>query len=336
MKNPLLASAGLALAALTAASSLTACSSASGNEEAVRANGSVDLSKVTLTIGDQKGGSHALLQAAGQLSKMPYKVKWQTFTSGPPLLEALNSGAIDIGGVGNTPPLFAAAAGSKLKAITGYTQGGKGDDILVKKDSPIHSVKQLKGKTIAVTEGSSANYNLLAQLHKVGLSYHDVKVQDLQPADGLAAFTSGHVDAWAVWDPYSSQAEIQEGAREIANGSGVVNGMGFQAANPDALKDKATEAAIKDYVTRIEKAEVWSNTHRGKWAKVWGKDTGLPFKVTRAAVDRRTATPVPINSDVVASEQKMADAFVAAGVLPKKFDVSSYFTRSYNGIVPKR
>ena len=132
---------------LLGSTALTACSTAGGNEndKAVNANGTVDLSKATLTVGDQKGGSQALLQASGQLAKMPYKVKWQTFTSGPPLLEALNAGAIDIGAVGNTPPLFAAAANSNLKVVTGNTQGGKGDTIVVPHDSPIHSVAQLKG-----------------------------------------------------------------------------------------------------------------------------------------------------------------------------------------------
>jgi sulfonate transport system substrate-binding protein len=322
---------------LLGSTALTACSTAGGNEndKAVNANGTVDLSKATLTVGDQKGGSQALLQASGQLAKMPYKVKWQTFTSGPPLLETLNAGAIDIGAVGNTPPLFAAAANSNLKVVTGNTQGGKGDTIVVPHGSPIHSVAQLKGKTVAVAEGSSATYNLLAQLHIAGLSYHDVKVQNLQPADALAAFSSGHVDAWAVWDPYTSQAQITDHARVIATGTGVVNGMGFEAASPDALNDPATKAAIEDYVTRVAKAQIWSNTHKAQWAKVWAKDTGLPLKVARAAVDRRTATPVPISSKVIGSEQKMADSFVAAGVLPHKFDVKPFFTSAFNNTVPQ-
>jgi sulfonate transport system substrate-binding protein len=328
-RNPIRTALAL-VAAGSLAASLGACSSASGNEEAVRKNGTVDLSQVTLHVGDQKGGSQALLKAAGQSSKMPYKVDWKTFTSGPPLLEALNSGAIDIGAVGNTPPLFASAAHSELTVVAGAKHGAQGDTILVPKGSPITSVKQLKGKDVAVAEGSSATYNLLANLHKAGLSYHDVKVQDLQPADALAAFTSGHVDAWAVWDPYTSQAQIQEGANVIADGTGLVNGMTFQAANPGSLQDKATSAALKDYLSRVAKAEVWSDAHPAEWAKVWARDTGLPYKVTRQAVDRRVSVPTAITPPVIATEQKMADSFVKAGVLPEKFDVGQYFTDRYN------
>ena len=324
----------MAATALAAVAGLAACSSASGNTEAVRSDGSVDLSKVTLTIGDQKGGSQALLKASGTHGRTPYKIEWKSFTSGPPLLEALNAGAIDLGGVGNTPPLFAAAAKSNLEVVSGATMGAKGDTIVVPKDSPVTSVADLEGKKVAVAEGSSANYNLLAQLAKAGLSYSDIDVQNLQPADALAAFSAGHVDAWAIWDPYTSQAEIQAKAKILVDGAGLVNGMTFQAANPEALDDKATAAAVKDYLGRVAKAQVWSNTHRDVWAKVWSEETGLPLAVTRRAVDRRVANPVPISSDVVDSEQKMADAFVTNKLLPAKFDVGDFFSDDFNSSVP--
>ena len=316
--------------ALTASLSLTACGSKTGNEAAVLDNGKVDLAKVTLTVGDQKGGSKALLSAAGQLDDVPYKIQWKSFTSGPPLMEALNAGAIDVGGVGNTPPLFAAAGKSKIEVVSGAAMGAKGDTIVVPKDSSIKSVADLKGKKVAVADGSSANYNLLAQLGKAGLSYDDIQVEKLQPADALAAFTNKHVDAWAIWDPYTSQAELEANARILVDGGGLVNGMTFQAANPGSLDEKATRTALRDYLGRIATAQVWSNTHRDEWAKVWAEETGLSQAVTRRAVDRRLAKPTPISTDITDSEQEMADAFVKAGLLPEKFDVAKFFTNDYN------
>ena len=124
-----------------------------------------DLAKVTLRVGDQKGGSQSLLAAAGLLNT-PYHLQWSTFTSGPPLLEAVNAGAIDIGGVGNTPPLFSAAANAKI-AVVGAAQGPvAGDTILVPKNSPIHTLADLRGRTIAVAKGSSAHGHLLLALKK--------------------------------------------------------------------------------------------------------------------------------------------------------------------------
>ena len=326
---------GAVLAALTLGA-LGACSSASGNEEAIRDDGTVDLSKVTLVVGDQKGGSKALLRASGALDELPYEVEWKEFTSGPPLLEALNAGAIDVGGVGNTPPLFAAAAGGDLVVVAGDTMGAKGDTIVVPEDSDIDDVAELKGKKIAVAKGSSANYNLLAQLDRAGVGFDEVTAQYLQPADALAAFSAGHVDAWAVWDPYTAQAELEEGARVLVDGGGLVNGMTFQAVSPGALEDEATEAAIRDYVARLAEAKVWSNTHRDEWAEVWADETGLPLEVTSRAVNRRVATPVAIDDEVIASEQEMADAFVDAGLLPEPFDVGDFFDDRYNDEVLRR
>ena len=303
-----------------------------GNEDAVGSDGKVDLSQVTLIVGDQKGTSaQDLLDAAG-LEDTPYKIEWKEFTSGPPMLEALNSNAIHVGQVGNTPPIFAAAAGGEFKVVQAITYSGKGDAIVVPKDSPITDVSQLKGKKVAVAEGSSANYNLLAQLEKAGLKYSDVKVENLQPADALAAFTADHVDAWAIWEPFTSQAELSEGARVIATGEGVVNGYGFQVASDTALADPATKAALSDYLQRITKAQVWASAHPDEWAQVWSQGTGLDPTITEAASIKRPVTVLPIDQTILDSEQEMADTFAANGLIPDKVDLSDYFTDEFDDV----
>ena len=323
--------AGVLVTLVAAALALSGCGgSATGNEAAVKDDGSVDLSKVTLIVGDQKGGSKALLSAAGELDDVPYKIQWQEFTSGPPLLEALNAGSIHAGGVGNTPPLFAAAAKSRFKIVQGATYGGTGDAIVVPKASPIKTVADLKGKKVAVAEGSSANYNLLAQLQKAGLEYGDVQVQNLQPADALAAFSSGHLDAWAIWEPFTSQAEQEAGARVLTTGEGLVNGYTFQVASDAALDDPATTAALKDYEARIARAQQWSISHREEWAKVWSQETGLSEDITLAATRKRKIELVPIDHLVIESEQQMADAFAQNGLIPDKIDVAPYFSGQFN------
>ena len=323
-----LAALGAALATVLA---LAGCGGdATGNEAAVKDDGSVDLSKVTLIVGDQKGGSKALLEAAGQIDDIDYEIEWKEFTSGPPLLEALGAGAIHVGGVGNTPPLFAAAAKSPLKVVQGATYGGTGDAIVVPPGSPVTSVADLKGKTVGVAEGSSANYNLLAQLEAAGLKYSDVKIKNLQPGDALAAFDAGHLDAWAIWEPFTSQAEQEAGAKVIADGTKLTNGYVFQVASEVALEDPATKEALADYLSRIAQAQVWSQTHQEEWAKVWAEETGLSEDVTLAAVKKRKVQVVPIDQTVIDSEQQMADAFVANELLPDQFDVAPYFLDDFN------
>jgi sulfonate transport system substrate-binding protein len=322
--------AALVALGVAAALALTGCGGdETGNEDAVQEDGSVDLSQVTLIVGDQKGGSKALLHAAGELDDVPYEIDWKEFTSGPPLLEAMNSGSIHVGGVGNTPPIFAAAAKSNIKVVQAATYGGLGDAIVVPGDSTLTSVADLEGKKVAVAKGSSANYNLLAQLEDAGLDYSDVKVQDLQPADALAAFSAGHIDAWAIWEPFTSQAE-EAGGTVIADGSDLVNGYTFQVASQAGLDDPGTEAALADYLARIARAQAWASIHKEEWSTAWAAETGLPESVTLAAVTKRETKVVPIDEALISSEQDMADAFTEAGLLPGEVDLSEFFSSQYN------
>ncbi|MFI5677444.1 ABC transporter substrate-binding protein [Streptomyces cellulosae] len=311
--------------------------SACGGSSSASTGGSTDGSgSLTLNVGDQKGGSQAILQAAGELKNLKYKIKWSTFTSGPPLLEAVNAKAVDIGGVGNTPPVFAAGADSKITVVSAWHGTSKGDAILVPNGSKLSKPQDLKGKSVAVAQGSSAHYQLVASLKKAGLSLSDIKVKYLQPADALAAFTSGKVDAWAVWDPYTSQILKGKQGRILTTGEGVTNGLTFQVAAPGALKDTKKAAAIKDYLQRLQRATTWVNNHKEDWAKVWAKETGLPEDVALAAVKRTYATRVAVAVDkpLIASEQQIADTFTQLKLIPRKVDFADFTDSRYNGDLP--
>ena len=312
---------------------LTACG---GNSAAETSTGTDGKGSLTLNVGDQKGGSEAVLRAAGELKNLDYKIKWSTFTSGPPLLEAVNAKAVDIGGVGNTPPVFAAGAGSKIKVVSAWHGTSEGDAILVPKESKLSKPQQLKGKSIAVAQGSSAHFQLVASLKAAGLGIGDVKVKYLQPADALAAFTSGKVDAWAVWDPYTSQILQAKQGRVLTTGQGVTNGLTFQVAAPGALADKKKAAAIKDYLDRLRRAQTWVFTHQEEWAKVWSKDTGLPYEVALASVKRTNSTRVSVAVDkpLIASEQQIADTFTQLKLIPRKVDFADFVDTRYNGNLP--
>ncbi|MFD9903081.1 ABC transporter substrate-binding protein [Streptomyces sp. NPDC059063] len=291
---------------------------------------------LTLNVGDQKGGSEAVLRAAGELDDLTYRIKWSTFTSGPPLLEAVNAKAVDIGAVGNTPPVFAAGAGSKI-AVVAATHGiATGEAIVVPKDSGLRGTADLKGRSVAVAQGSSAHYQLIASLRKAGLTLKDVHVKYLQPADALAAFTGGKVDAWAVWDPYTSQVLRGGKGRVLTDGEGVVNGLSFQVAAPGALKDKKKAAAVADYLRRLRKAQSWVHKHPEAWAKVWAKDTGLPYEVALDSVKRShgTRVPVAVDRNVIDSEQRIVDTFADLKLIPHRPDFADFTDTRFNGSLP--
>jgi sulfonate transport system substrate-binding protein len=321
--------------ALTAATAAACGGTDQAENSAVGADGTPDLAKVTLRVGDQKGSSvQSLLKAAGELNGVKYKISWSLFTSGPPILEGINAGAVDFGSVGNTPPIFAAAANSKIAIVGGTDVSLDGQAIVVPKDSSLRAPGDLRGKKIAVAKGSSANGQLLGVLKKNGLSFADVQPQYLQPADALSALSSGKVDAWATWEPYTAQAEAQAGARILVDGKGYVNGYGFQVTSRDALRDKAKTAALKDFLARYQRSVLWTNTHQREWADIWAKDTGLAPAVSRTAVQRRRTTIIKIDDTVVTSEQQLADSFSDARLLPGKVKIAEFFDRRFNDIVP--
>lgn len=317
---------------------LAACSgSSSASTSSAGSGGGTDgKGSLTLNVGDQKGGSEAVLRAAGELDDLKYKIRWSTFTSGPPLLEAVNAKAVDIGAVGNTPPVFAAGANSKISVVAATHGTAAGEAILVPNDSPLKKPSDLKGKSVAVAQGSSAHYQLIASLKKAGLGFKDVDVKYLQPADALAAFTSGKVDAWSVWDPYTSQVLESKKGHVLTDGDGLVNGLNFQVAAPGALRDKKKSAAIDDYLKRLQRAQAWVYKHPEAWAKVWAKDTGLPYEVALAAVKRSNGTrvPVAVDKNVITSEQEIADTFTDQKLIPRRIDFGDFVDTRFNGDLP--
>src|SRR5690606_11845114 len=188
----------------------------------------------TLRIGYQKYGTLVLLKAKGTLEKrlaeQGVEVKWTEFPGGPQLLEGLNVGSVDFGVTGETPPVFAQAAGADLLYVAHEPPAPTGEAILVPKDSSIKSVAELKGKKVALNKGSNVHYLLVRALEDAGLKYSDIQPVYLPPADARAAFERGSVDAWVIWDPFQSAAEKQLQARNLRNGLGIVDNNQFYLA----------------------------------------------------------------------------------------------------------
>ena len=337
MAVPVLALTGLAAAACSSSgssssSSAPATSSASASASA---SSSVNLSSVTLNVGDQKGtGAEALLKAAGLLNSFPFKVTWADFTSGPPILEAASSGSIDIGGVGDAPPVFAASGGEGIVVVGARTvPSGDQDAVVVPKGSPITSVSQLKGKKIAYGTGSSANYQLLTVLNAAGLTSKQVTLVSLQPAEALAAFTSGSVDAWDIWPPYVQQVVAQDGAKVLAEGSQYGSPYSFEVASKSAVASPEKAAAIQVYLTTLDKAYVWAEKNPNAWGAAWATAAGLPASITDAAAKVDYTVPVPITSAVTTSLQGLVTQFYKAGQIPNDVNMSNFVTTQFNSSV---
>ncbi|MDH2312948.1 ABC transporter substrate-binding protein [Methylobacterium brachiatum] len=268
-----------------------------------------------LRMGDQRGNARALMEAAGVLDGLPYRLEWSEFPAAAPLLEALNAGAIDAGGVGDAPFTFAAAAGAPVKAFMAFRNRQDGLAILVAPDSPIRSVADLKGKRVATNRGSIGHQVVLAALAEAGLPFDSVLFSFLPPADAKIALASGSVEAWATWEPYTSTAELAGLARVVRDGNGITPGLTFTVARDSALTDK--RPLLADFAARLARARAWALKDPAPYAKVWSKLIGLPEAVPLRWFGRAGYRTVPIDADVIADEQRTIDLYVRAGLIPK-------------------
>ncbi|WIM90339.1 ABC transporter substrate-binding protein [Candidatus Mycobacterium wuenschmannii] len=289
-----------------------------------------ELSGLTLRVGDQKGGTEALLRAAGALDGLPYRVAFSTFTFGPPQIEALNAGRIDIAVTGNTPPIFGAAANSKTRVVAVWDGAGTGEQILVRTASPITNVGALRGKTVLVAKGSAAHGDLLEHLADAGLKPKDVKLIYLQPADALSAFANGQGDAWAIWDPYTAQANLTLKVRSIGS---AANGYQFASASAKALSDPQRNAALADLLVRFDRAAQWARDHPDQWARKYSAAVGMSVPVATLAQSRLRRMPVPLDDKVVTAEQRLAEVFAAADQIPEAPDFVKWVDRRFNTVL---
>jgi len=220
-----------------------------------------------LQVGYQKTGVLVIARQRGILeerfAKYGAAVRWIEFTSGPPLLEAMNVGSVDIGATGDSPPIFAQSAGSAIV----YVAGGpinNGQSIIVHPASSIESLADLRGRRLGFTKGSSAHNITIAALERAAIAYSEVTPVYLSPADAAAAFARGSIDAWAIWDPFLAIAEQTQGARVLVNAADVAKTFSFYLANRTFAAKYPK--AVGEVLAGLEEAASWAESHRDEVA----------------------------------------------------------------------
>ena len=275
--------------------------------------------KAEVRIGYQKYGTLTLLKGRGTLEKRLAEqgvgVKWTEFPAGPVLLEGLNVGSIDFGTVGEAPPIFAQAAGANLVYVGNEPPSPASEAIVVPKGSSLRTLADLKGKKIALNKGSNVHYLLLKALERAGVAYADIQPVFLPPADARAAFERGSVDAWAIWDPFLAAAEKQIGARVLADGKGLVaNYQFYLASRTYAEKNPEILRIVLDEVAKVDD---WGRNNPDEVATILSAQTGLSRDVVALAASRYAYGVKPVSVDVIAAQQKVADAFSNLKLIPK-------------------
>lgn len=312
------------VAAIAMAVGLTGCGST--DEAATKAS---PLSGVTLTLGDTNF-LEPLTDASGMLKETPYKIKWAQFQAAPPMFSALQAGRIDTTYGGDSAALQALGSGGSLKLVASLAANGSGVSIVSQKNSSVRSIRDLKGKTVAVSpaKGSLADYLLYRSLMEAGMSPDDIKIKYLLPAAGQSAFSSGKIEVWATFGLYPAMAE-RNGAHIVVDGrDGRTSGLTLITASPKALNDPQKRAAIIDVTARISRAITWSHTHADEFAKEFASLGGVQIPIAKLLISQAPQSLLPLDTNVVSKIQTVADTMYEAKWLSRKITAASAVDRS--------
>ena len=276
-----------------------------------------------LRIGYQKSSVNLMVVRERKLldARLPgTRLKWVEFPAGPQILEALAVDSLDFGFTGDTPPVFAQAAGKDIWYAGLEPPKPTSSAILVPADSPIRTLADLKGKRVGFQKGSSAHFLVVRGVEKGGLQWSDITPVYLTPSDGRAAFERGALDAWGIWDPYYAAAEIDGRARVLSTGVGLTSNNSYYLASRALTRDARTLKALFD---SLSEADAWVKGNRTETAHFLSVASGLPLSTTIRFIERRTAGPITRLKDAdIADQQRVADTFTRLGLIPKPIRVA--------------
>ncbi|MEU7871487.1 aliphatic sulfonate ABC transporter substrate-binding protein [Dactylosporangium sp. NPDC049140] len=280
-----------------------------------------------LRIGYQRFGGLSLVKA--RKAEAP-GTTWNLFESGPALTEGTKAGAIDIGQVGEAPPIFAAAGRIDFRIIGTSQPVPKGEAVLVKASRGYTSFKDLKGKKVALNKGSNVNWLLVKLLAANGMTIKDIDVQYLKPADARPAFDNDQVDAWIIWDPYFALAE-NAGVKVLVDATGLANNREYLLVSPQALRSKS--AKIREFLKTYREVTDWGIANPAERVKILAPELGIPEDVAGRAL-QRSAQPLAAISPQIGDElQQIADGFTDLQLIPGKVDMRSRVDEQYSDLL---
>ena len=292
-----------------------------------------------LRMGFQQAGD--LVKVTGVLEKrlepLGIKVEWAQFVQGPQLMEAMNADKIDIGSVGETPPIFAQAIGAQIVYIVGSKttpQTGRSSVIAVPPESPIQKVEDIKGQEVYFQKASASHYFILRALQDVGLSIKDIKVKSIPNVEARAAFIEGKIPVWVSGDPHYAIAEKMGRIRVIRDSVGIDSPGGYYVGRRQfALENPEL---LKIVIEEIDKIEQWADANRVEVAKLIAPEQKLELDVMQKVIDRRTFGRRAIGPELIKEQQRVADVFFENNLIPKKVNIQEALLPSdlYVAITP--
>lgn len=306
---------------------VTACSSPSTQSNNPQAAPPTPISKKleVINIGHQNGTPGLnLLKSQGYLEKRlasaGITVKWIEFKGGPPMMEAMAANAVDIGNVGNLPPIFAQAGNNPIVYVAATGSNAGAQAVIVRKDSPIKTLAELKDKKVAIQKGTALQYLILKAISSAGLTLNDIKPAYLTIPESLVAFEGGSVDALPTSDPFYARKERSGDIRVLVKGSDVAPQRAYYIATRNFAENHPD--LVKVILEEQKKVEEWAKANPNEVAKVLASQTGEEPDVWKWALERRPIVGVlDITDEFVAEQQQVVDLFYSQKLIPKTFQV---------------
>ena len=281
----------------------------------------------TLRVGTYRGADATLLRGTG-LDHAPYRIAFNEFSGGNLITQAINAGALDLGTWSEIPLVFAAAADARVRVVATLEGPTANQAVLVPQDSRARSIADLRGRRVGYIRATTSQYFLIRMLAQHGLGLADIEAISLGYAEGLAAFHSGAIDAWATYGYAISTLEAQGSARVLQNAVGILSGNYLIGVDPDRLGDAGFRAAASDYIDRIGRAYAILDADKPRWSKLLAPAVSVPEPIALAYL-REEEQPYRVRAirpADIASAQNVADTFIAQGLLPKGTSVAAYFS----------
>lgn len=290
---------------------LTACGSVEGKSKEIK-------------IGYQKSAISLLLKNnkdfENELKEKGYTITWSEFNTGISIMEALSAGSVDFASAGDMPALFALARGNDFRYIASQPDSAATEGIVVRKDSDIESLEDLRGKKVAFNNASIAQYLTLKALEKGGLTMDDVKATHLEPSEANIAFEKGDVDVWVTWDPYMTVAE-NNGHTILQTAEGLVPYRSFHFSSAEMTEDYTEVVEI--YVKYLNQIGEEINEDPTEAAVLMEEVTKVPADVWKIALKRSENDAQYIDDEAINDINTQAQDLFDVGLIDEEINLEN-------------
>ncbi|MDG4667055.1 PhnD/SsuA/transferrin family substrate-binding protein [Mycobacterium sp. 236(2023)] len=305
--------------------------------DSVEVAGTVEVPAGTKLVIAEQNATQSLPWGLADAGKdAPYAVEFADFSGGAAVIEALRSGAADVGSIGEAPVPIAVDSGVTDLVTIGLqaNPGTSGGYYLVARPgSGVERIEDLRGRRVAYPPGSGRHMVTAALLKQQGLDLKtDVQPVELAGAEVVPTFAAGAVDAAIVL----GNQYYQLGEPPIlGDGTGINTGIQTLIVRKDILDDPAKNAAIGDYVGRATAANNWKDTHADEWIQeYYVKQQGITAEQGRKLYEEDgIASYYPIDAESTELFQTVADGLYDTGTTKTHVDIAPYVEGRYNAIV---